>query len=68
MQGLVEGPALDDDQGECFSPIVVNATSVNVELYYNKAVNYTLMVTFVSFSCPSKMSFGLFLLQLLLWY
>lgn len=49
MQGLVEGPALDDDQGECFSPIVVNATSVNVELYYNKAVNYTLMVTFISF-------------------
>jgi hypothetical protein len=48
MQGLVEGPSMDDDQGECFSPLVVNATSVNVELYYNKAVNYTLMVTFVS--------------------
>lgn len=47
MQGLVEGPSLDD-QGECFSPLVVNATSVNVEVYYNKAVNYTLMVTFVS--------------------
>lgn len=52
MQGLVEGPSMDDDQGECFSPIVVNATSVNVELYYNKAVNYTLMVTFVSSSSP----------------
>lgn len=25
MQGLVEGPSLDD-QGECFSPLVVNAT------------------------------------------
>jgi len=49
MQGLVEGPSMDDDQGECFSPIIVNATSVNVELYYNKAVNYTLMVTFISF-------------------
>jgi hypothetical protein len=48
MQGLVEGPSLDD-QGECFSPLVVNATSVNVEVYYNKAVNYTLMVTFISF-------------------
>lgn len=50
MQGLVEGPSIADDQGECFSPITVNATSVNVELYYNKAVNYTLMVTFVSSS------------------
>ncbi|KAG0555929.1 hypothetical protein M758_11G012300 [Ceratodon purpureus] len=49
MQGLVEGPSMDEDQGECFSPLVVNATSVNVELYYNKAVNYTLMVTFISF-------------------
>lgn len=48
MQGLVEGPNMDDDQGECFSPLIVNATSVNVEVYYNKAVNYTLMVTFVS--------------------
>lgn len=47
MQGLVEGPMIDND-GECFSPLNVNATSVNVEVYYNKAVNYTLMVTFVS--------------------
>ncbi|XP_024403076.1 transmembrane E3 ubiquitin-protein ligase FLY2 isoform X3 [Physcomitrium patens] len=49
MQGLVEGPSMGDEQGECFSPLVVNATSVNVALYYNKAVNYTLMVTFISF-------------------
>ncbi|BBN11396.1 transmembrane E3 ubiquitin-protein ligase [Marchantia polymorpha subsp. ruderalis] len=48
MQGLMEGPMIDDD-GECFSPLTVNATSVNVEVYYNKAVNYTLMVTFISF-------------------
>jgi hypothetical protein len=33
---------------ECFSPILLNATSLNVEGYYNKAVNYTLMATFVS--------------------
>jgi len=43
----VESPAVHDD-GECFSPILLNATSLNVEVYYNKAVNYTLMVTFVS--------------------
>jgi len=43
----VESPAVDDD-GECFSPILLNATSLNVEVYYNKAVSYTLMVTFVS--------------------
>ncbi|KAL3685790.1 hypothetical protein R1sor_003812 [Riccia sorocarpa] len=48
MQGFMEGPMVDDD-GECFSPLAVNATSVNVEVYYNKAVNYTLMVTFISF-------------------
>ncbi|KAL2610680.1 hypothetical protein R1flu_029253 [Riccia fluitans] len=48
MQGLMEGPMVDED-GECFSPLAVNATSVNVEVYYNKAVNYTLMVTFISF-------------------
>jgi hypothetical protein len=47
LEGLVESPAVDDD-GECFSPILLNATSLNVEVYYNKAVNYTLMVTFVS--------------------
>eukprot|EP00271_Cylindrocystis_brebissonii_P007345 TRINITY_DN20736_c0_g1_i1.p1 TRINITY_DN20736_c0_g1~~TRINITY_DN20736_c0_g1_i1.p1 ORF type:complete len:732 (+),score=135.19 TRINITY_DN20736_c0_g1_i1:651-2846(+) len=41
---------LDEDEGvECFAPMVVNATAVNVEAYYSKAVNYTLMVTFISF-------------------
>jgi hypothetical protein len=44
----MESPAVDDD-GECFSSLLLNATSLNVEAYYNKAVNYTLMVTFVSF-------------------
>ncbi|KAF8413859.1 hypothetical protein HHK36_001853 [Tetracentron sinense] len=48
LEGLMESPSMDDD-GECFSPIALNATSVNIEVYYNKAVNYTLMVTFVSF-------------------
>lgn len=44
----MESPSVDDD-GDCFSPMALNATSVNIEVYYNKAVNYTLMVTFVSF-------------------
>ncbi|XP_024018197.1 transmembrane E3 ubiquitin-protein ligase 1 isoform X3 [Morus notabilis] len=48
LEGLMESPAVDDD-GDCFSPLLLNATSVNIEVYYNKAVNYTLMVTFVSF-------------------
>lgn len=48
IEGLMESPAVDDD-GDCFSPLLINATSVNIEVYYNKAVNYTLMVTFVSF-------------------
>lgn len=48
LEGLMESPAVDDD-GECFSSILLNATSLNVEAYYNKAVNYTLMVTFISF-------------------
>ncbi|KAL5793750.1 hypothetical protein ACOSP7_002344 [Xanthoceras sorbifolium] len=48
MEGYMESPAVDDD-GDCFSPLLLNATSVNIEVYYNKAVNYTLMVTFVSF-------------------
>ncbi|CAL9063469.1 unnamed protein product [Musa banksii] len=48
LEGLMEGPATDGD-GECFSSILLNATSVNIEVYYNKAVNYTLMVTFISF-------------------
>lgn len=45
----MESPSVDDDV-DCFSPMLLNATSVNVEVYYNKAVNYTLMVTFVSFA------------------
>ncbi|CAA2982160.1 transmembrane E3 ubiquitin- ligase 1-like [Olea europaea subsp. europaea] len=48
LDGLMETPSVDDD-GDCFSPMLLNATSVNVEVYYNKAVNYTLMVTFISF-------------------
>lgn len=48
FEGLTEAPALDSD-GECFTPILLNASSINVDVYYNKAVNYTLMVTFVSF-------------------
>ncbi|XP_009606918.1 transmembrane E3 ubiquitin-protein ligase FLY1 isoform X1 [Nicotiana tomentosiformis] len=48
LEGLMESPSVDDD-GNCFSPMLLNATSVNIEVYYNKAVNYTLMVTFVSF-------------------
>jgi uncharacterized protein YhhL (DUF1145 family) len=48
LEGLMESPAVDDD-GECFSSLLLNATSLNVEAYYNKAVNYTLMVTFISF-------------------
>ncbi|XP_074302029.1 transmembrane E3 ubiquitin-protein ligase FLY2-like [Silene latifolia] len=48
LEGLMESPSADED-GDCFSPLLLNATSVNIEVYYNKAVNYTLMVTFVSF-------------------
>ncbi|KAK2651154.1 hypothetical protein Ddye_018643 [Dipteronia dyeriana] len=48
IEGFMESPAVDDD-ADCFSPLQLNATSVNIEVYYNKAVNYTLMVTFVSF-------------------
>ncbi|KAK4342337.1 hypothetical protein RND71_038153 [Anisodus tanguticus] len=48
LEGLMESPSVDND-GDCFSPILLNATSINIEVYYNKAVNYTLMVTFVSF-------------------
>ncbi|XP_028775258.1 transmembrane E3 ubiquitin-protein ligase FLY2 [Neltuma alba] len=48
LGGLMESPSVDDD-GDCFSPLMLNATSVNIEVYYNKAVNYTLMVTFISF-------------------
>ncbi|KAK6919086.1 Zinc finger, RING-type [Dillenia turbinata] len=46
IEGLMESPATDDD-GDCFSPLLLNATSLNIEVYYNKAVNYTLMVSFL---------------------
>lgn len=49
LEGLMESPSVDDDV-DCFSPMLLNATSVNVEVYYNKAINYTLMVTLVSFT------------------
>ncbi|RDX75866.1 Tul1, partial [Mucuna pruriens] len=42
LEGLMESPSADDD-GDCFSPLLLNATSVKIEVYYNKAVNYTLM-------------------------
>ncbi|RAL45312.1 hypothetical protein DM860_014722 [Cuscuta australis] len=48
LEGLMESPSVNDD-GDCFSPILLNASSINIEVYYNKAVNYTLMVTFISF-------------------
>ncbi|KAK4784005.1 hypothetical protein SAY86_018373 [Trapa natans] len=48
IEGLMESPSVDEG-GECFSPMLLNSTSLNIEVYYNKAVNYTLMVTFVSF-------------------
>ncbi|XP_004487270.1 transmembrane E3 ubiquitin-protein ligase FLY2-like [Cicer arietinum] len=48
LEGLMESPSVDGDR-DCLSPLLLNATSVKVEVYYNKAVNYTLMVTFVSF-------------------
>ncbi|CAJ1978911.1 unnamed protein product [Sphenostylis stenocarpa] len=48
LVGLMESPSVDD-HGDCFSPLQLNVTSINIEVYYNKAVNYTLMVTFISF-------------------
>ncbi|KAH7429115.1 hypothetical protein KP509_09G031600 [Ceratopteris richardii] len=48
MQGILESATIESDD-LCFSSIAINATSINIELYYNKAVNYTLMVTFISF-------------------
>lgn len=53
LEGLMESPSVDDD-GDCFAPLMLNATSVNIEVYYNKAVNYTLMVTFVSLNHQSS--------------
>mmetsp|Transcript_5222 Transcript_5222/g.19155 ORF Transcript_5222/g.19155 Transcript_5222/m.19155 type:complete len:558 (-) Transcript_5222:137-1810(-) len=37
------------ESANCFTELSVNATAVALEVYYNKAINYTLMVTFVSF-------------------
>ncbi|KAK1318290.1 hypothetical protein QJS10_CPB04g00311 [Acorus calamus] len=48
LEGLLESPSMDYD-GECFLPIALNVTSLNIEVYYSKTVNYTLMVTFISF-------------------
>ncbi|KAK4743393.1 hypothetical protein SAY87_001394 [Trapa incisa] len=48
IEGLMESPSVDEG-GDCFSLMLLNATSLNIEVYYNKAVNYTLMVTFISF-------------------
>jgi hypothetical protein len=48
MVGVVESP-WEREEGECFAPLAVNVTAVNLEAYYNKAINYTLMVTFISF-------------------
>ncbi|GFP86403.1 transmembrane E3 ubiquitin-protein ligase 1 [Phtheirospermum japonicum] len=48
LEGLMESPSVDDDV-DCFSPMLLNATSVNTDIYYSKAINYTLMVTFISF-------------------
>ena len=56
LEGLMESPSADDS-GDCFSPLLLNATSVKIEVYYNKAVNYTLMVTFVSFNHEYSYSF-----------
>lgn len=62
IEGLMESPTVDDD-GDCFSPLLLNATSVNIEVYYNKAVNYTLMVTFVSFIHSLSVSMQTILFQ-----
>ena len=65
LEGLMESPSADDD-GDCFSPLLLNTTSVNIELYYNKAVNYTLMVTFVSFNHKYSYSFMILLFSITL--
>nr|GMD38392.1 transmembrane E3 ubiquitin-protein ligase FLY2-like [Ipomoea batatas] len=59
LEGLMESPSVNDD-GDCFSPILLNASSINIEVYYNKAVNYTLMVTFVSFTDSSFLDYCFF--------
>ncbi|KAK9225671.1 hypothetical protein WN943_010715 [Citrus x changshan-huyou] len=33
IEGLMESPAVDDD-GDCFSPLLLNATSVNIEVSF----------------------------------
>ena len=53
----MESPSADED-GDCFSPLMLNATSINIGVYYNKAVNYTLMVTFVSLSIVVVLGFA----------
>ncbi|KHN01116.1 Transmembrane E3 ubiquitin-protein ligase 1 [Glycine soja] len=39
LEGLMESPSVDDD-GDCFSPLQLNATSINIEVYYNKAISF----------------------------
>jgi len=67
LVGLMESPSVDDD-GDCFSPLQLNATSINIEVYYNKAVNYTLMVTFVSFSRQLPFYFTTLLLSVIVYF
>lgn len=66
LEGLMESPSVDDD-GDCFSPLLLNATSVKMEVYYNKAVNYTLVVTFVSFNHKYSLSFMTTLFSIAVW-
>ncbi|GER43178.1 RING/U-box superfamily protein, partial [Striga asiatica] len=49
LEGLMESRSVDDNM-DCFSPMHLNATTVNTDVYYNKAINYTLMLIFVSFA------------------
>ncbi|GJP86208.1 hypothetical protein CLOP_g16260 [Closterium sp. NIES-67] len=39
------GEGEDESDAPCFATLRINATAVDLEAYYNKAVNYTLMVT-----------------------
>eukprot|EP00850_Spirogloea_muscicola_P020300 SM000212S06893 [mRNA] locus=s212:70210:73965:- [translate_table: standard] len=41
--------SLNSPNAPCFAPLDINVTAVNLDKTYNKAVNYTLMVTFISF-------------------
>ncbi|CAA0808652.1 RING/U-box superfamily protein [Striga hermonthica] len=47
LEGLMESRSVDDDVA-CFSPMHLNATTVDTDVYYNKAINYTLMVILIS--------------------